>query len=407
MTDMRKTASRRRGHAATNRCQALLDEKVRELGRSSRLLSDGLTTGPTCPVATGAAGIAYFFAHLARLEGSEELLALAGLWNERALHSFSDPQAFENPELKLTRGKIGEVSLYFSEPGVRCVGVLVSLARTDYAGAGVSLRSFLAAARRPSQHLDLIRGRAGLLLGCAMIAAVARLHPAFDASPVMAFGNQLYDELWSRVSSYAPVRQCQEIESLGMAVGWAGLLLALMRWVGETGRELPPGLEMRLAELADYQNARGGWPTRRAPRPSDLPLFGWCNGSAGHVYLWLLAYQLTGEPRWLEVAWRSGSHTSPLVEMQGGLCCGPAGQAYALAKLYRATGERSWLKRARELGELAASLSGQVPWFRNSLWKGDLGVALLAADLAHPDRSRTPFFDWDQEPQPIRPADPS
>ena len=41
----------------------------------------------------------------------------------------------------------------------------------------------------------------------------------------------------------------------------------------------------------------------------------------------------------------------------------------------------------------AASLAVATSQRRNSLWKGELGVAVLVADLASPENARMPFFE--------------
>ena len=61
--------------------------------------------------------------------------------------------------------------------------------------------------------------------------------------------------------------------------------------------------------------------------------------------------------------------------------------------LYRHTGDRRWSSRAAELGERAAS---RIQAFRrraDSLYNGEVGVALLAADLAAPDHSGLPLYE--------------
>jgi serine/threonine-protein kinase len=70
-----------------------------------------------------------------------------------------------------------------------------------------------------------------------------------------------------------------------------------------------------------------------------------------------------------------------------------AGRAYALLNLYRATGERVWIERARRLAERAARWGSAQEEHPHSLWKGDLGLAVLAADLERPEAARMPFFE--------------
>jgi hypothetical protein len=79
-----------------------------------------------------------------------------------------------------------------------------------------------------------------------------------------------------------------------------------------------------------------------------------------------------------------------------------SGQAYALLALYKRIGERAWLHRAQELAEkaaiayreLAPGLNSDAHLLRpDSLYKGELGVAVLAADLQNPNDSAMPAFE--------------
>ena len=77
----------------------------------------------------------------------------------------------------------------------------------------------------------------------------------------------------------------------------------------------------------------------------------------------------------------------------GSLCCGLGGRAYALLNLHRHTGGREWLDRARDLANRAAQDVERASEREDSLYKGKIGVALLAADLAHPETAAMPFFE--------------
>ena len=79
----------------------------------------------------------------------------------------------------------------------------------------------------------------------------------------------------------------------------------------------------------------------------------------------------------------------------GDLCCGLAGRAYALLNLHRAGGDRLWLARARDLAGQAVTSVRENALRRDSLYKGDIGVAALIADLDRPDDAAMPFYDRD------------
>jgi serine/threonine-protein kinase len=63
--------------------------------------------------------------------------------------------------------------------------------------------------------------------------------------------------------------------------------------------------------------------------------------------------------------------------------------------MYRHTGEAEWLRRGRDLADTAAA--GVTALVRDdcisgSLHKGELGIAVLAADLERPEEATMPFF---------------
>jgi serine/threonine-protein kinase len=122
---------------------------------------------------------------------------------------------------------------------------------------------------------------------------------------------------------------------------------------------------------------------------------GWCNGSAGFVFLWTLAYSSTCDERFADLAesaaWNTWEDSTTLPD----LCCGLTGRAYALLNFYRFSGKKVWLDRALTLGSRAASSyagNGQGEE-RLSLFGGEVGTAVLLADLKHPEEAFMPLFE--------------
>jgi serine/threonine-protein kinase len=122
---------------------------------------------------------------------------------------------------------------------------------------------------------------------------------------------------------------------------------------------------------------------------------GWCNGSAGFTLLWALAHQVLGDGAWRQLAIDSAWGAWSMAEEYPHLCCGLAGRAYAMVSAFRLTGETAWLERARILGARAAARvtgNGAAP-YANSLFRGDVGIAVLAAELERPEAAALPFFE--------------
>jgi serine/threonine-protein kinase len=154
----------------------------------------------------------------------------------------------------------------------------------------------------------------------------------------------------------------------------------------------------RLDEVARFgvPHARGlVWPREVGP-PDDGSLAAtWCNGAAGMVFLWTAAARAFGDDRYLALAERAAWTAYESHPVPGDLCCGLAGRAYALLNLNRAGGDGLWLARARDLAGQAVTSVRENALRRDSLYKGDIGVAALIADLERPDDAAMPFYDRD------------
>ena len=79
--------------------------------------------------------------------------------------------------------------------------------------------------------------------------------------------------------------------------------------------------------------------------------------------------------------WRAGPHGD---DKGPSICHGTAGNGYALLAVFERTGDERWLDRARRFAvhalDQARREREQRGRGRHSLWTGDLGVALYAAD---------------------------
>jgi serine/threonine-protein kinase len=155
----------------------------------------------------------------------------------------------------------------------------------------------------------------------------------------------------------------------------------------------------RLAELAALAEPAGAgvrWPIHIAGEGRGRDhMRGWCNGSAGMVFLFTLAAKTLGEPRYLVLAERAGRDACAEPDDAGHICCGNVGQAYAALTLHRATRETRWLTFAERVAAGYAEPDG-VPGvrFAYSLLKGPLGGQLLAAELeTASDEARIPLFE--------------
>jgi len=112
-----------------------------------------------------------------------------------------------------------------------------------------------------------------------------------------------------------------------------------------------------------------------------------------HLHLWLLAYELLDDPHYRTLAEGAAWTTYEAPSTGGDLCCGSACRAYALLRFFRHTGDQIWLDRAYQLAEHVAQAIRKRQLRRNSLYRGEVGVCLLAADLNDPYQVRMPIFE--------------
>jgi len=371
--------------------EGLLARVLELVDADGPLLAAGLPP-PVASVNYGAAGIACALYRISLAREDPRLLSLADVWAEKAAASCGSEEAFYNPGMDLTRKTVGESSAFHTAAGVHAVRVLIAHAAGLPGVQAAAVNAFLAAAREPGPEKDITIGRAGLLLTASLL-----LDTLADAGPtaacrgrLAAWGDDQARRLWSELEPLSPFH-LEEGLNLGMAHGWAGLLYASLRWCRSAGPAPPSWIGERLAALADLAKPWGRGLRWRWNDNGSMP--GWCNGSAGFVFLWTLAHRMLGDDRYRALAEGAAWNAWEASEGNATLCCGLAGRAYALLNLHRHGGGPEWLLRARELARRAAATAERDSEALHSLYKGALGVAVLAADLARPEDAAMPFFE--------------
>jgi eukaryotic-like serine/threonine-protein kinase len=389
----------RRAGSSTDGLDALLDSILERTRPGGEWFEAGLPTAPLCSVAHGAAGTAIALHHVAVLRDDPDALTLADEWAVRAVREAGRPDAFRSAPLKLDLEVTGSVSPFHCLSGVHGAQALVSNAMHDTLARQRALDAFVAASRRPCDALDLTVGSAGTLLAAAILLEAVASDRVLDTRDLSALGNATTEAIWSQLDGMPPVGECGPLPYLGVAHGWAGVLLATLRWSRLTGAPLPVALPDRLEQLAALarpvgMGVRWSWTNDRGSAGAST-MAGWCHGTAGHVWLWTAAHLTLRDDRWARLAERAAWDVYATPQPTANLCCGLAGQAYALLEMYRHTGEQIWLRAAGELATRAAvavrdgGSAGTIP---GSLHKGEVGVAVLAADLSRPEAAAMPFF---------------
>jgi hypothetical protein len=387
---------------ATRVFDELVKRTLRRFGPDGELLRDGLRTPPFASVNFGAAGIAWAMYRLACVEDRPDLLALAEIWLQRARDYSDHPDAFSCDAVGVHRDLIGEVSLYYSLCGLSCVEASLALAMGDMPTHDAAVGRFMERSTIACDNPELSFGRSGTLLGCALLAEAQWSNDSARAMAIRALGDSTMQWLTDWMSRQEAISAGSTLRNLGMAHGWAGLCYAVSRWSLLRGLDAPLGIAERLDELGTCaepsgRGVRWRWVDDAAADLGDstMSMPGWCNGAAGFVHLWTCAYSLLRTDRFLELAelaaWEVWEHEGRVPS----LCCGLTGRAYALLNFFRYTGESVWLDRAHHLAMEAArrTLRGDDGEFPDSLFKGELGVTLLAVELARPAEARMPFFE--------------
>jgi serine/threonine-protein kinase len=353
---------------------------------------------PRCSINYGAAGIAWFLYRTAGMRDDPRLLAAADVWCTRARQLADDEAAFASAEIGITREVTGGISPFHSVSGIHLVQAHVSAAMGDTGAVGRAARAFAEACAEPRENPDLTLGWTSVLLGCACLVELLARHDV-DCAPVLALGTRLAGCVEGWMAEQRISDAC-EMRWLGLAHGWAGLLFGLLRWTEASGVAVAPIVRERLHDLARLGIREGNsicWPLRLGNDASDrAPFTGWCHGSAGYLLLWTLAYRVLGRGRFLALARGSARHIAASIGSErivdSSLCCGSAGQGFALLALHRATGEPESLRLAGELCERAVQYAGRTTR-PNSLFKGDVGIALLVQEIAQPLRASMPLVE--------------
>jgi serine/threonine protein kinase len=373
----------------------------------SPMFSDGALPPPSTSVNYGSAGLSFALYRIACASDDPKTLALADAWSDRSVGEIGIDGAFYNQDFDITPETVGRASLYHGPAGVFLVQALIAHSRGDRSLHSAAAQAFIEACRQPCAILDLTLGRAGSLLGCTFLldtfSEALPDHLTTTRGQLIHLGNDICSELWHSIGGYARVGETRELTVLGIAHGWAGLLYATLCWCSAAAQPVPESLTARLQELADCAEPAGRglqWKWDAARQNRYMP--GWCNGSAGYVFLWTQASQITGERSYLEMAEGAAWHTLEMPIPNVSLCCGKAGQAYALLNFYRHCGDSIWLRRAKEVAQSAALVarrqgdfrqSDRSEWRPQSLYKGAVGLAVLAADFEAPDEARMPLFE--------------
>ena len=363
---------------------------------------------PTASVYFGAAGFVWFLYRVASLRNDPQLLAMADLWFRRTSGRIEASGSFGSPGSKTTDERNGQASLYLGQSGVHLLGALVGLASGDFHLGSHHVRSFLDICQLDEPSSELLFGRSGLLVGGSMLVAALGWFQRFDTEDLARMLQKQAKGLWKALYRQPGIASQDRLPHLGLAHGWSGILYAQLLLHKVLGLAPATDIYDALEDLAGRAEPHGrgvAWlgTLRHPDQVSETPTYapGWCSGSGGYVYLWILAAEVVDDTRFLDLAEKAAWHTWEHADRTPNLCCGLTGRAFALLRYYRQTGEDVWLARAKQLAGLALDLyrdtdSADSRFY--SLFRGPLGTALLAIELDFPERSVFPMFELEGWP---------
>lgn len=376
--------------------QIFRDSILKDYGFAGHLLKTGLQMAPKSSVNFGAAGIAYMFLRRAMVHSNPETLAMADVWADRAASYIHDPESgFYSKDMDLTPSIVGLSSIYHTPSGVDLVQVLVSQASGDYGSYFNAVRNFLMHASQLCENLDLTLGKSAALIGSSLILENMPSYDKFVKNDLLVFGKNVMEEIWSIVDSYAAIGEKNPINYRGIAHGWAGILYATLKWCRISGQDLPFNFFTRVEQLVHLGMEENGNMRWEISNTEPVSWTGWCHGSAGYTFLWTSLFHFTSDAYYLELAKKTAGHflNADSAGMNGSLCCGRSGECYALLSVYNATKDSFYLNEAKRIAKqmLPHIHSGQMR--NHSLYKGNIGAAVLFEELDRPEFARMPLFE--------------
>lgn len=346
---------------------------------------------PLTSIYLGAAGVVWALGGLRRRGHVESGLDLAAAARSALEAWRREPDLVSGDPSPLP--STADAGLFFGETGVLLVAWQLTPSR-DLAD-GLHGRVF---ANRASEANELMWGAPGTMLAArAMLdrTGESRWAEAWRDSAEILYGQREPDGLWTQ-QLYGRVQR-----SLGPIHGAVGNVLALLSGGDLLAPERRATLEQEtadaLARTAVVEDRLANWPPTAGGHlaaPDGQIRVQWCHGAPGIV---TSAADYLDEELLLagaELTWQAG----PLKKGPG-LCHGTAGNGYALLKAFERTGDELWLERARRFAVHALDQARRSRLARGrgrySLWTGDLGAALYAADCID-RRTAVPTIDtWD------------
>jgi lantibiotic modifying enzyme len=343
------------------------------------------STSPMKNLYVGTAGVLWALDRLRRLGHTETRLDLAGLATRNVELFRERPDFMKGEKVPAQR----ESALLTGETGILLVAWHLSQNRELADDLLARVR-----ANADNEADEVMWGSPGTLLAAQAMfewTADERWRDAWNESADALLSRRDEEGYWTQ-HLYG-----QELRGLTPPHGLVGNVQALLPLLDDARaavlkRETAALLEANAVEADGLAN----WPPRPRPElpgPDGQIRVQWCAGAPGIVIAAATYLDEKLLRAGAELPWRTGP---PKLEKGPGICHGTAGNGYAFLKAFSRTGDELWLERARRFAMHALAqverLRNEHGRGRHSLWTGDVGAALYAAECID-GTSRYPIFD--------------
>ena len=387
--------------ANTNKTQRdkFVSDTFNLFSEDSSLYNNGLPQGPLVTIFYGEAGIAYALYRYALSQDSAYHLNLAEQWIHKAFTNSRDDDAFSNPSFDTGDDIEIKYSTYNQLSGLYVVLAFISYAKGEFSKVKGSVSELLNYCHKSEVIAkDLTLDKLGIAL--SLIHLLQR-----DINDVLRDQCVEIEQAIEEILKYIlnKVKNTTLIETsstnLGIAHGVAGQLYVILKW--HEYKKMNPSKKFftQLDTLINLTIPFGSGiciPWRSTEQQSFHTISGWCNGSAGIVMLLCDVVKITQEKKYLSIIEKFIWHCWEDTDTSPNLCCGLSGRAYALSYYALLSNKSIWYTRAQYLADKAIEASKTVNLDElptHSLYKGQLGIALMVLETSYTKQIAMPYFD--------------